>query len=94
MAEAGYIKARKRNMRETLMKFLLEVLLPDYIDYEMLDTVKNFVRNESDELGEYGAFCEYFELGLFFEKKMEDCDFDLEDFYAEYAKEIEWRADK
>lgn len=93
MTEPAYKKARKRTQRESLLKFLLENLLPDYIDYAKLDDIKNFVNNESEERGEYGAFCDYFELGRWFEARMEDCDFDLQDFYEEYAKEIEWRAE-
>ena len=67
-------------------------LIPDYIDYATLDDIKNFVNNEEEELGEYGAFCEYFGLGRWFESMMEACDFDLTEFCDEYAKEIEWRA--
>ena len=85
---------RKARMRERLMKFLLENLLPDYIHYDLLETVKSFTYNEIEEYGsEYGAFCAYYELGRWFETKMEDCDFDLDDFFAEYAKEIERRCD-
>lgn len=92
MSEPAYKKVRKANLRKKLMEFLLENLLPDYIDYAQLDDIKRFVNNESEECGEYGAFCDYFGLGRWFETKMEECEFDLDDFYSEYAKEIEWRA--
>lgn len=84
---------RKKMMRKRLMDFMLQNLLPDYIDYAILDDIKTFVNNETEEYGsEISAFCEYFGLGRWFETKMEDCDFEIEDFFAEYAKEIEWRA--
>lgn len=93
MTEPAYKRARRRTQRESLLKFLLENLLPDYIDYELLESLKSFVYTESEERGEYGAFCDYFELGRWFETRMEDCKFELQDFYDEYAKEIERRAE-
>ncbi len=88
-------KYRKRLMRQKLLDFLLDNLLPDYIDYAGLGNIENFVRNEADEYGsEICAFCDYFGLGRWFEAKMEDCDFDVGDFFDEYAREIERRAEE
>ena len=92
MSEPSYKRVRKASLHKRLMEFLLENLLPDYIDYGQLDRLKNFVKSEEDECGEYGAFCDYYNLGRWFEDKMYECDFDLDEFYSEYAKEIEWRA--
>ena len=94
MSEPGYKKVRKANLRKNLMNFLLQNLLPDYIDYEQLETLKQYVRNETEDAGEYGAFCDYYNLGGWFKDKMYDCNFDLEEFYSEYAKEIKWRAEE
>ena len=92
MSEPAYKKVRRDRQRKALLQFLLDNLLPDYIDYELLDDIKDFVQAEAPERGEYGAFCDYFGLGRWFETKMEDCKFDIQDFFDEYAKEIEWRA--
>ena len=91
--ESGYIKIRKKNMRTLLMDFLVNVVLPreEYLSYDDLNELKSFVSNGEEENGIYGAFCDYWGLGRWFEAAMEDCDFDLDDFYSEYAREIEYR---
>ena len=94
MPEPAYKRVRKANLRKKLLDFLLDTILPDYIDYDQLETLKNFVNVEAEECGEYGAFCDYFELGRWFEMKMEECEFDLDEFYDEYAREIERRAEE
>lgn len=92
MRAQGYKMIRKSRKRKELLDFMLNNLIPDYIDYAALDDIENFVNNEKEDLGEYGAFCEYFGLGRWFESMMEACEFDLSEFFDEYAKEIEWRA--
>lgn len=94
MNEPAYKIARKRSARKILLDFIVDNVLPDYISYEDFLNLKNFVNNEAEERGEYGAFCDYFELGRWFEAKMEDCEFDIEQFYYEFMSEIERRAEE
>lgn len=91
--EPNYIRFRKKMMRENLLEFLIDNLLPDYIDIGMLEDVETYVKNDTDGDGEYRSFCDYYELGDWFVKRMEECDFAVEDFFEAYAKEIEYRSE-
>lgn len=87
-------ETRKSVRRKRLMSFLFEEVVPDYINYDMLDELKRYVASMSAELGEYGAFCDYYDLGDWFRKRMAIYDFDLDEFYAEYAEEVKWRSEE
>ena len=92
MTEPAYKKARKRQLVKDITDFIISHMLPDYIDYQTLDDLKSDIESQTEDQGEIGAFCDHFGLGSWFEDVLSDCDFCVEDFYAEYAKEIEWRA--
>ena len=88
------VDGRKRQLREAITGFIIDYVLQDEISYESLNDLRLFCVNEYEEYnGLIGALCEFFGLGVWFQKKMEECEFDVEEFYLFYEKEIERRAD-
>ncbi|MBR2586991.1 hypothetical protein IKE71_01295 [Candidatus Saccharibacteria bacterium] len=92
MADSSLTKYRKKQLREKLTTFIIENVVPDYIDYQSLEDMQSFIAASEEDQGEIGAFCDFFGLGPWFEETLAECDFSVDDFYADYAKEIEWRA--
>lgn len=87
------VDGRKKQIREAIIDFILDYVIGDEIDYTQLNDLKFFVINEFEEFdGINNAFCEYYQLGEWFKEMMDECEFDVEEFYQYFEKEIERRS--
>lgn len=90
--EEKYIEGRKKARRRELMDFLTKNLIRG-LDYDKYRDLKNYVDSDFDEQGEIGAFCDFYELGHWFEEELAGCDFDVYDFIDYYRQVLDIEED-
>lgn len=80
-----------RNRRVALLKeFILEMIIPDSFSSEDAENLLcSCTADGQDQKQQCSDFCEWFDLGAWFEDEMVETKFELEDFLVELRDDIE-----